>query len=80
VDPDLIEEMFVQGARGAVDADGLLTLTSLAPTTLYFSDRPERHVGHMTTERVRRPVGRRGQQLRVGPAELARRWRSRSTA
>ena len=49
VEPELIEEMFVQVARGAVSADGVLKLTGLAPTTLYFSDRPERVVGHMTT-------------------------------
>ena len=48
-EPELIEEMFVQVARGAVSADGVLKLTGLAPTTLYFSDRPERVVGHMTT-------------------------------
>jgi hypothetical protein len=50
VNPELIEEMFVQVARGSKSADGALTLTGLSPSTLYFSDRPERVVGHMTTQ------------------------------
>jgi len=45
----IIEEMFVQVAKGSTSADGVLTLTGLSPSTLYFSDRPERVVGHMTT-------------------------------
>ncbi len=49
-EPALIEEMFVHVARGAQSADGMLTLTGVAPTTLYFSDRPEHVVGHMTNE------------------------------
>ena len=49
VEPELIEEMFVQVASGSDSTDGVLTLTGLSPTTLYFSDRPERVVGHMTT-------------------------------
>jgi hypothetical protein len=49
-EPELIEEMFVQVARGASSADGILTLNGLSPSTLYFSDRPQRVVGHMTTE------------------------------
>ena len=47
-DAELIEEMFVQVARGATSADGMLTLSGISPSTLYFSDRPERVVGHMT--------------------------------
>jgi hypothetical protein len=46
----LIEEMFVQVARGATTSNGSMTLRSCSPSTLYFSDRPERVVGHMTTE------------------------------
>jgi hypothetical protein len=54
-DKDLIEEleaeesMFVQTAQ-AVTSDGTtLTLKEVTPSTLYFSDRPKRIVGHMTT-------------------------------
>ena len=41
--------MFVQTAEG-IDSNGTtLTLRGITPSTLYFSDRPERVVGHMTT-------------------------------
>jgi hypothetical protein len=43
------ESMFVQTAEG-VDSDGqTLTLRGITPSTLYFSDRPQRVVGHMST-------------------------------
>ena len=43
------ESMFVQTARG-VSSDGTsITLEDVTPSTLYFSDRPARVVGHMTT-------------------------------
>jgi len=47
---ELVEEMFVQLAGGASASEGKLTLHKISPTTLYFSDRPERVVGHMTTD------------------------------
>jgi hypothetical protein len=43
------ESMFVQTAQGIDSADGTLTLRGITPSTLYFSDRPQRVVGHMTT-------------------------------
>ncbi len=55
MDQHLIEEleaeesMFVQTAAGVVLANGTLTLQGVTPSTLYFSDRPQRVVGHMTT-------------------------------
>src|SRR5271165_268228 len=48
---ELVEEMFVQVARGSTSNSGELTLTGISPTTLYFSDRPKRVVGHMTTDK-----------------------------
>ena len=42
------ESMFVQSAQSATSTDGTLTLTGAA-STLYFSDRPQRVVGHMAT-------------------------------
>ena len=54
-DEQMIEEleaeqsMFVQTAN-AITSDGTtLTLKDVTPSTLYFSDRPKRIVGHMTT-------------------------------
>ena len=43
------EAMFVQTAQGIDSAGGTLTLRGVTPSTQYFSDRPERVVGHMTT-------------------------------
>ena len=49
--PTIVEDMFVQTARGVRTEDGTMTLVGLAPHTIYFSDRPERIVGHLTTKR-----------------------------
>ena len=43
------ESMFVQTAQGVSSEDGTLTLRGITPSTLYFSDRPQRVVGHMAT-------------------------------
>ena len=54
-DEKMIEEleaeqsMFVQTAQGIVSDGTTLTLTGITPSTLYFSDRPQRVVGHMAT-------------------------------
>lgn len=44
---DEIEALFVQTAHGMAYDDGTLTLTGLAPTTLMFSDRPDRVTAHL---------------------------------
>jgi hypothetical protein len=49
-DTVILEEMFVQIARSVTSDQTRLTLQDVSPSTLYFSDRPERVVGHMTTE------------------------------
>jgi len=43
------EAMFVQTAQATVSDGGKLTLRGITPSTLYFSDRPKRVTGHMTT-------------------------------
>ena len=45
-----IEALFVQNAHGIAYHDGKLTLHGLAPTTLLFSDRPDRVTAHLTSE------------------------------
>jgi hypothetical protein len=45
-----IESLFVQTAHGLTTTDGTMTLKRLSPSTLYFADRPQREVGHMSTE------------------------------
>ena len=49
-DTVMVEEMFVRIARSVTSEESTLTLQDVSPSTLYFSDRPERVVGHMTTE------------------------------
>jgi hypothetical protein len=55
IDRKMIEEleaeqsMFVQTAQGAASDGSTLTLNGVTPSTLYFSDRPQRVVGHMAT-------------------------------
>jgi len=54
-DKQLIEEleaeesMFVQTTEGIASDGRTLTLNGVTPSTLYFSDRPKRVVGHMAT-------------------------------
>jgi hypothetical protein len=45
-----IEALFVQTAHGMAYAGGVLTLSGMAPTTLLFSDRPDRVTGHLTSQ------------------------------
>jgi hypothetical protein len=47
---ETVEEMFVQVARGTTSTATSVTLEGVSPSTLYFSDRPDRIVGHVTTE------------------------------
>ena len=47
-----IEALFVQTAR-SLSSDGAKTITlhGLSPSTLYFADRPQREVGHLSSTR-----------------------------
>jgi hypothetical protein len=42
--------LFVQNAQGVSRDDGRMTLKGITPTTIFFSDRPQRIAGHMSTE------------------------------
>jgi len=44
-----IEALFVRTAYAVERADGRLVLRGVAPSTLYFSDRPQRDDGHIGT-------------------------------
>jgi hypothetical protein len=44
-----LELLFVQNADKISYSDGLLILKKVGPTTLFFTDRPVRIAGHMTT-------------------------------
>ena len=45
-----IEAMFVQTARRMTKDDGTVTFHDISPATLFFSDRPQRVVGHITAK------------------------------
>jgi hypothetical protein len=47
---DQFEALYAQSATGMAYENGQLTLNGIAPTTLYFSDRPQRITGHIPTE------------------------------
>ena len=47
---DEIEAMFVQSAVEASVEGAVLTLHDVSPSTLFFADRPQRVVGHVTSE------------------------------
>jgi hypothetical protein len=44
-----MEALFVQTAANMTSDGGHITLRGLSPSTLYFSDRPQREVGHMSS-------------------------------
>ena len=44
-----VQYMFVQNADSINMSSGILTLQKISPSTIFFSDRPERIAGHMTT-------------------------------
>ncbi len=48
---DSIEALFVQSARGLTTNDGSVTFHGLAHATLFFADRPQRVVGHLTSRK-----------------------------
>jgi hypothetical protein len=48
---DQIEALFVQSAHGLTTSKGSVTFHGLAHATLFFSDRPQRVVGHLTSKK-----------------------------
>jgi len=49
-DDGTVDYLFVQTAERVTLEDGVLTLHDINSSTLYFSDRPERIVGHARTD------------------------------
>ena len=48
---DQIEALFVQSARGLTTNNGSVTFHGLAHATLFFADRPQRVVGHLSSRK-----------------------------
>ncbi len=49
-DEQIVDFLFVQNAQGVSLDGGRLRLKGVAPETIYFSDRPDRIVGRITTK------------------------------
>ena len=67
--------LFVQNAQGVTIGDGKMVLKGVSPTTIYFSDRPERIAGHMATKEFV-PFWSEGRtaSFRILPMPRCRRW------
>ena len=50
-DLDSIEALFVQSAHGLTTSNGSVTFHGVAHQTLFFADRPQRVVGHLTSRK-----------------------------
>ena len=48
---DQIEALFVQSAHALTTSKGSVTFHGLAHATLFFADRPQRVVGHLTSKK-----------------------------
>src|SRR6266576_6908521 len=48
---DSIEALFVQSAHGLTTSNGSVTFHGLAQATLFFADRPQRVVGHLSSRK-----------------------------
>ena len=49
-DAVIVDLLFVQSAHSVTLADKVLKLEGISPSTIFFSDRPERITGHEPTE------------------------------
>jgi hypothetical protein len=47
---EIVDYLLVQNARSVSIENGIMRLKDVTPDTLYFSDRPERIVGRVTTD------------------------------
>ena len=47
---DEVQLLYVQTADSAALADGVLRMVDVSPATIFFSDRPQRVAGHVTTD------------------------------
>lgn len=59
--------LVVQGAERVTLTDSTVTLRGVSPTTIYFSDRPQRIVGHVPTKRLVAEWGKGPQSFAKDP-------------
>ena len=64
---DSIEALFVQSARGMTSSDNSVTFHGLAHSTLFFADRPQRVVGHLSSKKFVNQWGEGEDSFAVDP-------------
>ena len=68
---NLVEYLYVQMAHSITSEGNTLTLHGVAPTTLYFADRPDRIAGHGPTAEVVRTWGEGKNSFAADPPNAA---------
>lgn len=66
-----IQALYVQTAGAVTYAGGKLTLHNLAPATLFFSDRPDRVTGHVTSKELVQTWGDGDDSFSANPPNAA---------
>ena len=74
-----MEALFVQTAASMTSGGGRITLQGLSPSTLYFSDRPNREVGHMSSRQFVEVWGEGDNSFATNPPKLFCPSRNRAT-
>ena len=68
---ETVEYLFVQNAGKVLLKNGILTLQNVNPATLYFSDRPDRIVGHVLTTKFVSHWGTGSDSFKADPPNAA---------
>ena len=70
-DQKIVDYLFVQSASNVSLKGSVLTMKGANPTTLYFSDRPARIVGHVPTEKFVSHWGTGSDSFKSNPPNAA---------
>ena len=68
---EMAELLFVQNSHDVSVEKGKLTLKKVSPTTIFFTDRPERIAGHMTTKDFVDEWGKGDNSFKADPPNAA---------
>jgi len=68
---EMAELLFVQNSHDVSVEKGKLTLKKVSPTTIFFTDRPKRIAGHMTTQDFVDEWGKGDNSFKADPPNAA---------
>ena len=68
---EMADLLFVQNAHNVTLEKGQLTLQKISPTTIFFTDRPQRVAGHMTTSDFVKEWGEGSNSFAANPPNAA---------